>query len=660
MKKILAILLILIICFTTICYGSTSNTVTIAESTYSYYEDGSAPEYNKHAIFKSSTGNPVFCGNHGLPTSIGDDIGDSKTLQMVEYNNESVRKVLYYGYLGPKEWSGFSQSKYNGVYKAGSAENKRKWCGNAVTGIALTKTQGKGYFYNIAGFEEFWSYIKSAPTPPKGFKVYVMYGGSKEQDLFTWMYNPQGTLKVSKTSASNSELIQECPEQYSLEGAEYLVSTDGAGTNIVGKLITDKHGNSNEITLKTGTYYIKESVAPRGFGIDKTTYKITVEEDKINTLHVKDEPLFDPMNLLLVKSDSETGTGLEGAVFEVNYYKELVDDVTNETPSKTWLFKTDSRGRISLNDTYKVGGDELYKDENGNPVGLIGTYEFIEKDAPIGYAKDENSIIRQVTEDEVTGNSTIYNSPRIINISQTVSIVLQKYDANTDNSEELRDMSGAIYQVKNEAGDVVGEIITDKDGNGEITGLKPGKYILKEIKAPVGFLISQEEIIVDGKADDPNQVNFEYKIEVGDNPTTTSIFKYEVKNGEKIALSGAKMQILNEDGQVVEEFVTMDEKHYVKYLPVGKYVLKELEAPSGYSKGQDVEFEIKEDSEITIVEMENTKEEVEENIVNSDISAKKDIPITGDNDDILLFSEILLVISLVTLIVVISLSRKRG
>ena len=634
MKKILAILLIIMICFTTVCYGATYNTVTIAESTYSYYADGSAPEYNKHAIFKSSTGNPVYCGNHGLPTLVGDNIGDSKSLQLYEYNNESVRKVLYYGYLGPKEWSGFSQSKYNGVYKAGSTENKRKWCGNAVTGIALTKTQGKGYFYNISGFEDFWAYIKNAPTPPKGFKVYIMYGGSNEQDLFTWTYNPQGILKIKKISASNSELIKECPEQYSLGGAEYLISTDVAGSNIVGTLITNEDGSSNEIELKTGTYYVKERVAPKGFGIDKTTYKINVEEDKTNTLNVKDEPLFDPMNLLLMKSDSKTGEGLEGAIFKVNYYKKLTEDVSGETPSKTWLFKTDSRGRISLNENYKIGGDQLYTDENGNPVGLIGTYEFIEIEAPFGYAKDEGSIIRQVKEDEVTGNTTIYNSPRIINISQTVSINLQKYDESLGTSKNAdRDLSGAVYQVKNELGEVVGEIVTDRDGNGEITGLKPGKYTLLETKAPVGYLINSNEIVVDAIADDPNLVHFNYCVEAGDYPTITSILKYETKDNQKISLSGAKMQIVNNDGEIVEEFISSKDPYEIKYLPIGNYVLKEIEAPKGYQLAKDVEFEVKNDEEITIVEMENVKEKVKENITNvEDNDLRTDIPSTGDND----------------------------
>ncbi len=657
MRKLIVGLLFVVLCVPSICYGASYNTVTIAESTYSYYEDGSPPEYNKHAIFTSSTGNPVYCGNHGFPTSVGDNVGDSKSLEMQEYNNDTVSKILYYGYLGPKEWSGFSDAKYNGVYKAGSAEQKRKWCGNAVTGIALTKTQGKGYFYEISGFKAFWEYISNAPMPPDGFKTYVMYGNSSQQDLFTWSYNPQGILSIKKEVANYNSLIKQCPNLYSLGGAEYLVSTDREGKNSVGTFITKEDGTSNTLTLKAGTYYVRETVAPKGFKIDKNVYTVDVSESKTNTLTVKDEPLYNTMDLLLLKTDSKSGNGLEGAVFRVNYYNDFLDDVSNRAPNKTWLFKTDKEGRISLSDEYKIGGDALNKDDTGKPLGLLGTYEFTEIEAPAGYAKDTKSYVKQVKENKISGNATIYTPLEVSNTLQTISIVLQKY--NEEDKYSIYDLSGAIYEVKNEQNEIVGEIVTNKEGKGKITKLSPGTYTLKEIKAPEGFMINDGEIVINAEPKDDFSKSFEYVVEAGDKPTTIEIFKYEELDGQKVPLSGATLQLINGDGEVIDEFITTDREYVIKYLPVGKYVLREINTPEGYVKSDDISFEITDNQEIVKVEMKNELEVIEPIVPPADTpKAPPKAPVTGDYNDLNFWYKILLVISFGALISNISSPKK--
>ena len=107
-------------------FAATSNTVELKEFTFSCLESGEPFTYNKHGYFVGSLGAPVFCGNHGKPSPIGDNLGDSGTLEMNECNDEQIRKILYYGYKGPREWSGFNEEQHNGVYNCGQLQQKYK------------------------------------------------------------------------------------------------------------------------------------------------------------------------------------------------------------------------------------------------------------------------------------------------------------------------------------------------------------------------------------------------------------------------------------------------------------------------------------------------------------------------------------------------------
>lgn len=70
MKRIILLLCLVLMFVPTGAFASSDITVTLDESTYSYYTDGSSPEYNKHAIFSSSIGSGVYCGNNGLPFQV--------------------------------------------------------------------------------------------------------------------------------------------------------------------------------------------------------------------------------------------------------------------------------------------------------------------------------------------------------------------------------------------------------------------------------------------------------------------------------------------------------------------------------------------------------------------------------------------------------------
>lgn len=228
-----------------------------------------------------------------------------------------------------------------------------------------------------------------------------------------------GTLKLKKTIAQDEHLTSLCPEQYTLAGAEYTVYKESTCKTEVGKLITTEqkkgsdgklYAETNTLNIAGGTYYVKETKAPKGYKVDKRMYPVELKNGQTTVLPVKDVPMFDPMTLTLQKhipkGKNWTKQYLKDAEYTVRYYTKHLntpEEVAKETPLRTWIFKTDSNGTFQLieenpitGELYHIGGDELFKKSNGMVVGLYGTYTFEETKAPPGFIKNEGITIRQI------------------------------------------------------------------------------------------------------------------------------------------------------------------------------------------------------------------------------------------------------------------------
>ena len=156
------------------------------------------------------------------------------------------------------------------------------------------------------------------------YQVYVAY--NSQQDI-VWVEEQQkGSVNLKKESANpemtdgNSCYKSGRSHVWCLQRADlYYKSSD---------LTTDAQGNSNTIEVDAGTYYVKETKAPKGFVLDKKVHPITVTAGKSAVLKVKDLPQLDPVGVLLGKIDKETNqnkpqgsASLEGPEFTVKYYK---------------------------------------------------------------------------------------------------------------------------------------------------------------------------------------------------------------------------------------------------------------------------------------------------------------------------------------------------
>ena len=272
--------------------------------------------------------------------------------------------------------------------------------------------------------------LKNLPDPPDDFEVFWVKVSGK-QDVFGAFYKTEyGEAKVKKDSANTT--ITNDNSCYSLSGAEYTLYEDSDCKTIAKQkdgskaVITIKDGGeSDPVTVETGTYYVKETKAPKGYALDNKVYTVEVVKGKTSTVAAHDIPKSNEAGLLIQKLDKETGlpipqgaASLENAEYTVSYYdvyptdgmseEEMASAVSGKTPAKienkeaTWVFKTDEQGRIDMSqpDRYLIQdrSASFYRNSAGNPAFPIGIISITETKAPEGYLLEETVRYASVTE----------------------------------------------------------------------------------------------------------------------------------------------------------------------------------------------------------------------------------------------------------------------
>lgn len=415
--------------------------------------------------------------------------GNVMSLTKVD-NNSALGRVAYYGYL--------NRGNQDSLYATSAAAT-------CIRGA----NQGTKYGPLSQRIER-EARAGTLPAGPSSFECYVGTAGSKQAMLF-WRDKPKGKVKILKSVADNKALTEECKKMYSLAGAEYTVYEDAALTRTQGKLITKEDGSTNILEHTPGTYYVKETKAPKGFALDQKVYTVTITAGETATIESKDSPLFDPISIVLRKvadgkSYLNNDADMSGAEFRISYYDEITDDVTEKTPTRVWKLKTSK----AKNGKYFAmlrkanileGSDELYKDENGIIVIPRGTVTMQETKAPKGF-KIDNNIYKFKVDVDSEDNSVIFNlgnTPEQPNKPLVPSIKTTAMSENTKNNvgeygkkikiidkvsyKELSE--GEKYTVKGKLMDkATGKALKDKDG--------------KEITAEKTFTVTKDNSTVDG------------------------------------------------------------------------------------------------------------------------------------------------------------------
>lgn len=141
---------------------------------------------------------------------------------------------------------------------------------------------------------------------PDSFQAFIgRPSNSGYQVMLLWRTKPTGQLTLTKSSANPD--LTDGNSCYSLAGAEYTVK-DSSGTE-VGTLKVDADGAANTLTVNAGPYTAQETVAPKGYALDPTVYRVNVTSGQTTTLRVTDLPQSDPVGVLLRKVDATSGDG---------------------------------------------------------------------------------------------------------------------------------------------------------------------------------------------------------------------------------------------------------------------------------------------------------------------------------------------------------------
>ena len=440
-------------------------------------------------------------------------------------------------------------------------------------GIFTTDENGQ---ITIAGLEPKKTIIVTEIEAPAG---YIIDGQAQTIDIksgkvvsITFKNAPKGELVIEKTDAATGKL---------LPGAEFIIRKSdgtevGADGNIhndltieSGTLSSDSHfvtGGDGRIIIKgltPGNYTITEVKAPDGYLIGKNasrTIQITAGDTQTITFANPST-----RSLLIKKVCTENPDKmLEGAVFDVRYADGTVVGDSNG------VFTTGADGTILIT------GLEANK-------AIVVT----ETKAPDGFAIDTTPQTITTQAGKVV-QLTFANAPY-------GKIIIEKRDSKTN---EL--LPGAEFRVTTAAGCEVGQngvigdtnltsngiFTTGADGKITITNVRPGNYIITEIKAPDGYLI-----------DDPTRT-----ITVTSGDTQTIVFKDTKPGGliiekrdsvTKEPLAGATFKVTTSDGRFVAQdggatstngLYTTDANGQIHIVDLDPdtYVVTEVTAPDGY------------------------------------------------------------------------------
>lgn len=575
----------------TVRTGSTTGANFSATGTYGGYTVTSQSLVNLHIA--SDTSENIWCLNPHA-----DILHDEKTVMPIQnYVNLSQREINYIA-------SGIDFI----MNRSGIADyNTRAAIGQVWIWLQMSSRTyytlnnynftgtGSGAFAGVKAQADAWASSHADSAIGQGW-VYVgandgfAVDRSKGQITARFSVSYNGNLTLLKETLNNKHLTDLCPENYSLAGATYRVSGSPNMDQNAGELVVNADGTSNTISLPAGTYYVKEIVAPKGYNLDTNVYTVTVTSGETATLRVKDEPKFDPLSIKVQKKSADTPDkelSLEGAEYTVKYYKEKTEDTTGLTPFRTWIFKTDKYGQILIRDKWKIGGDELFKEDDGTTVGLYGTYTFEETKAPKGYVKTDGIISTQIIDSNNQGQA-VNVLKDVVDNEKLITVEVDKVSEDTTGVKTK--IGGATMQLKKADGTVVESWTTEKGKTKVFKGLEAGKYILHEKKAPDGYVTAKD---IEFEVFAVSEVQ---KVEMVDEITKTEFTKTDAKTGK--LLKGATMQILDEHGNIVKEWISEEVPTKFEKLPVGKYILHEAKAPLRYDLAPDISFEVKDTADV--------------------------------------------------------------
>ena len=494
-------------------------------------------------------------------------------------------------------------------------------------------TDEKGYACSIP--LPFGSYIVRETTTPHNYKpvddfeVNITEHHPNEPQIWRVLLDEEfkAKLKIVKKDDETKKSVLIAGTEfkvYDLDNKKYVEQvTTYPVTTTHKSYFTDSQGYLiMPKNLKIGHYRIEEVNAPEGYTINKNYVEIAVDAntayqmdsesgDAIITVDYENNPV---KGKLTIYKKGEMLTGFKkDFVYEERYLKGASFNVYAAENIYTPDYQKDENGNRQLIHAKDALVTTVTTGEDGKAVVdnlPLGSYYVVEKTAPEGFVLNhDRSEVAFVYADQDT--PVIEQEVTVGDDRQKVAIKVEKQDA-----ENGATVAGAVFGIYNKedikadgkvivkADTLLQEMTSDNDGLAACTlDLPLGQYCVKELKAPAGFVSSDEVLNLDASYQGQDVKTVKMKTVKKNQPTTVEITKSDVTTG--VELEGAKLTVLDKEGNVVDQWTSVkDQPHVIKRLTVGEeYTLREEMAPYGYLKATDVKFALEDTAEIQKVEM---------------------------------------------------------
>ena len=371
--------------------------------------------------------------------------------------------------------------------------------------------------------------------------------------------------------------------RFGLFAAEDITAADGSvipADGLISEVSLDEDMTAKfDVQIPFGRYYVQEIATDEHYVLNGEKYLVTYEYmgQEVTTVSIDCGQFVNELKHGKVEGIkvNESDEPLENALFG--------------------LFAVDTAEFTSENAYMTAVSDENgYFEFDEIPYG---EYIVREIEAPTGYILSGESYPVTVCEDGETITIRTVNKP--------VTVEISKRDVYGN------ELVGAEMVLENADGETVDKWISNGT-NHIVLKLGAGEYVLKEIAAPDGYIIATDikfsvdvygNVTVENVDSTAVSDNGYPLIVMVDDTTKVRISKQDVTTGEE--LPGATLQIIDEDGNVVEEWVSTDEAHFIegKLIAGKEYTLRETIAPDGYEIANEIRFTVNEDGSVTEVVM---------------------------------------------------------
>ena len=409
--------------------------------------------------------------------------------------------------------------------------------------------------------------------------------------------------------------------------SEDIITADGTvrakAGDVVAEITTDENGYAETDLLYLGKYEVKEITAPNGYVLNSKSQFIELVyagqeievRDTVNAAFVNDYQRVEISLEKILEQDETFGVGTNEEYKNVRFGLFAEEEITAADGTEI-----PANGLIS----------EISLDENMKAVFSVklpfAKYYVREITADEHYILGDKKYSFDFTYQGQETEAVCIDCGEFENRLKRGTVKGLKLD---ENNEPLENAVFGLFKPDCTEFTEENALMTaksDDKGCFSFADIPFGEFAVREIKAPTGYILSdkvyQVNITEDGQT---------VEITAENKPITVEFSKRDTEGNE---LKGAKLQIVDEKGNVIEEWISDGTNHIVKKLKAGKYVLTETAAPDGYEIATDISFEVFEDGTVKAGNTETVAVSKDGNplIVMVDEAEEKQItPQTGDN-----------------------------